>query len=118
MATSHPEMFQPSIADENEILKLVKNRFLPDRAVLQWRPTKGEDIPTPNTKEIMVLTSFLHCGFNLTTYEFLRDLRHHYQIELVHLNPNSIIQIAHFVHLCKSFSLYPQTFLCSRGISS
>jgi hypothetical protein len=35
MAASHPEMFQPSNADENELLKLVENCFLPDHAVLQ-----------------------------------------------------------------------------------
>jgi hypothetical protein len=58
MAASHPDMFQQSIVDESEILKLVENCFLPTRAVLQWRPAKGEDIPTPNTKEIVVFSSF------------------------------------------------------------
>jgi hypothetical protein len=58
MATSHPHLFQQSVAHESEIHKLVENRFLPDRVVLQWRPAAGEDIPTPNTKEIVVFSSF------------------------------------------------------------
>jgi hypothetical protein len=52
---------------------------------------KGEDIHTPNTNEIMVLSSFFSCGFGLPTCEFLHGLLHHYQIELVHLNRNTIL---------------------------
>jgi hypothetical protein len=51
----------------------------------------GEDIPTPHTNEIVVLSSFFQHRFGLPTCEFLRGLHHHYQIELVHLNPNSIL---------------------------
>jgi hypothetical protein len=57
MAASLPNMFQQSIADEGEILKLVENHFLPNPMVLQWWSAKGEDIPTPNTKEIVLFSS-------------------------------------------------------------
>jgi hypothetical protein len=50
-----------------------------------------------------VLCSFFPCRFGLPSYEFLRNLLHLYQIELVHLNPNSILQIVVFVHLCEAF---------------
>jgi hypothetical protein len=103
MAASHLEMFKPSSVDESELLKLVENHLLPNCAMLQWRPVKGEDIPTPNIKDIVVLTSFFQCGFSLATRKFHRGLLHHYQIELVHLNSNSILQIAIFVHLCEAF---------------
>jgi hypothetical protein len=63
MAASHPHLFQPSIVDESEIRKLVVDHFLPDRAMLQRCPTTGEDIPTPNTNEIVVFSSFSQCGF-------------------------------------------------------
>jgi hypothetical protein len=109
-AASHLEMCQPSTADENELLKLVENRFLLNRMVLQWLPAKGEDIPAPNTKEIVMLSSFFQCGFGLPTCEFLSGLLHHYQIELVHLNPSSILQISIFVHLCKAFLVVPSNF--------
>jgi hypothetical protein len=59
MATSHPEMFQKSTADESsEIQKLLRNHFLPEQEVLRWRPANGEDIPTSNTNEIVALFSF------------------------------------------------------------
>jgi hypothetical protein len=38
---------------------------------------KGEDIPTPNTKEIVVLSSFFQCGFGIPTCEFFLSLLHH-----------------------------------------
>jgi hypothetical protein len=68
--------------------------------VIQWRPAKGGYIPTPNTNEIIVLSSFFQC---LPTREFLHGLLHYYYIELIHLNPNSILQIIVFVHLCEDF---------------
>jgi hypothetical protein len=65
MAASHLHFFQPSIVDESEIHKLIANYFLPDHAVLQWRPITREDIPTTNTNEIVVFSSFFQCGFGL-----------------------------------------------------
>jgi hypothetical protein len=60
MAASHLHLFQSSIADESEIYKLTANHFLPDHAVLQWCPATGEDIPTLNTNEIVVFSSFFN----------------------------------------------------------
>jgi hypothetical protein len=70
----------------------------------------GEDIPTPNANKIAVLSSFFQDGFDLLTCEFLRGLLYHYEIELVHLNPNSILQIAIFLHLCEAFLSVPPNF--------
>jgi hypothetical protein len=91
IAASHSHLFQPSFSDENEICKLVTSHFLPDRAVLQWCPTAGMDILTPNTNESVVIAAFFQCGFGLSVCDFLRGLLDHYQIEPVHLNPNSIL---------------------------
>jgi hypothetical protein len=71
--------------------------------VLQWRPAAREDIPTPNTNEIVVFSSFFQCGFGLPACDFFRRLLDHYKIKLVHLNPSVILQIAVFVHLCEAF---------------
>jgi hypothetical protein len=78
--------------------------------VLQWRPTNGENNPTLNTNEIVVLSSFFQCRFSLPTCKFHHGLLHHYEIELVHLDPNSILQIAVFVHLCEAFLGMPPIF--------
>jgi hypothetical protein len=103
MAASHQHLFQVSTANESEIHRLVPNHFLLDCAMLQWHPTAGEDLPTPNTNEIVVFSSFLQRGFSLPARDLFRRLLDHYQIELVHLNPNSIPPIIIFVHLCEAF---------------
>jgi hypothetical protein len=73
MIASHPHLFQQSIADDSEIHQLVVNHFLPDRVKLQWRPATGEDIPTLNTKEIVVFSSFFQRGFGLPACDFLHE---------------------------------------------
>jgi hypothetical protein len=110
MAASHPHLLQSSIADKNEIHKLVVNHFLLDHAMLQWHPTTGEDLPTPNMNEFVVFSSFFQRGFSLSAYNFFCGFPDHYQIKLVHLNPNSILQIAIFVHLCEAFLGIPTNF--------
>jgi hypothetical protein len=47
-----------SIADESEIRKLIANHFLLKSIMLQWRPAAGEDLPTPNTNEIVFFLPF------------------------------------------------------------
>jgi hypothetical protein len=76
---------------ESEIHKLIANHFLLDRAMLQWHPTTGEDVPTPNTNEIVVFASFFQHGFGLLVNDIFCRLLDHYKIKLVHLNPNSIL---------------------------
>jgi hypothetical protein len=85
------------------------NHFLLDHAVLQWCPAAGEDLPTPNTTEIVVFSSFQR-GFSLSACDFFRRFLDHYQIELVHLNSNFILQIIIFIHLCEAFLAIPHNF--------
>jgi hypothetical protein len=55
-------------------------------------------------------SSFFQHRFGLPASDFLCRLLDHYQIELVHLTPSSILQIAVFVHLCKAFLGIPPNF--------
>jgi hypothetical protein len=64
---------------------------------------KDEDIPMPNTNEIIVSTTFFQHEFGLPACDFFRGLLHHYKIELIQLNPNSILHIVVFVHLCEAY---------------
>jgi hypothetical protein len=110
MAALHLHLFQQSVADESEIRQLVANYFLPDHVMLQWRHVVREDIPTPNTMEIVVFSSFFQHGFGHPACDFLHGLLDHYQIELVHLNLNSILQITVFIHLYEAFLGIPPNF--------
>jgi hypothetical protein len=46
---------------------------------------------------------FLICGLPLPISPFFRGLLDFYHLNLTHLNPNSILQISVFVHLCEAY---------------
>jgi hypothetical protein len=57
-----------------------------------------------------VFSSFFQRGFGLPACSFLHKLLDHYKIDLFHLNPNSILRIVVFVHLCEAFLGIPPNF--------
>ena len=76
---------------EEELEKMVEDQVLPVKDLVGWRATNGELFPTADTEEIVVFTSFFYRGFSLPTSSFFRGLLYFYGIELVNLNPNSIL---------------------------
>jgi hypothetical protein len=109
MAALRLEMFKTSTVNEDEICKLLTDHLLSPRAIIQWRPAMGDKIPTPNTNEIVVSKAFFQRGFRLPSCDFFRSL-HHVKIKLVHLNLNSILQIAVFIHPCEVYLAIPPNF--------
>nr|ABF97189.1 retrotransposon protein, putative, unclassified [Oryza sativa Japonica Group] len=71
--------------------------------IIGWRPAFGEAFPTPDTHEIVVFAHFFYGGFSLPTSRFFRGILNFYGISLHHLNPNSIVHIANFIHACEAF---------------
>jgi hypothetical protein len=63
----------------------------------------GEAFPTEGTGKTVVFITHIERGFGVPAGDFLRRLLQFYQIELVHLAPNSITTIATFIHLCEAF---------------
>lgn len=55
------------------------------------------------THEMVIFAYFIERGLALPTSDFFRGLLRYYNLELVHLNPNSILHIAIFVHLYEAF---------------
>ena len=52
---------------------------------------------------MVVFKSFYEKGFTLPARAFFRGLLHFYGFEVTHLKPNSIAQIAIFIHLCEGY---------------
>jgi hypothetical protein len=55
-----------------------------------------------DVKEQVVFSSFFERGFNLPARDFFRGLLYYYQLELVHLVPNSITIVSTFIHFCEA----------------
>ncbi|KAK3161144.1 hypothetical protein QOZ80_1BG0072680 [Eleusine coracana subsp. coracana] len=88
-----------SLADMN---KMMLDGVLPEEARIDWKVPR-ESCPIPIHQQIIVFCSFFEHGFGVPCCSFLCGLHFFFGIELVNLNPNSILHIAIFVYLCEAF---------------
>jgi hypothetical protein len=70
---------------------------------VEWRAAIGEQFPSEDVKERVVFASFFERSFNLPVGDFFCSLLYYYQLELVHLVPNSIIVVSTFIHFCEAY---------------
>lgn len=101
---------------ESTLLEMVEHCVLPSKEIIGWHLAFGEAFPTPDTDEIMVFTHFFYSGFALPTSDFFRCLLEFYGINIYHLNPNSILHISVFIHLCEAFLGIQPHFILFRCI--
>jgi hypothetical protein len=87
----------------NDLKKLVSKGLLQDKSLVNWRPSFCEPFPMENVDEIVIFYHFAERGLALPSCSFFRGLLYFYELELHHLNPNSICHIAIFIHLCEAF---------------
>ena len=77
--------------------------LLPEKQISGWRFCYGEEFPSEDTNQVVMFKSFYEKGFVLPAGAFFRRLLHFYGLEVTHLKPNSIAQIAMFIHLCEGY---------------
>jgi hypothetical protein len=92
-----------SIASESDLLHLVDVGVLLAKELCSWQISSGVTVPTEDTYESVVYVPFLIRGLALPVSPFFRGLLDFYELNLTHMNPNSILQISVFVHLCEAF---------------
>lgn len=112
------DQWAASDVKESTLKEMVKDGVLPAKEIIGWRLAYGKEFPTPDTGEIVVFTHFFYCGFSLGTSEFFRGILDYYGIKIFHLNPNSVLHIAIFIHVCEAFlGIYPHFNLFRRIFS-
>jgi hypothetical protein len=99
-----------SVVSESDVLHLVETGVLPPKEPCSWRIWRGVTVPTEDTHEVVVFVPFLIRGLALPASPFFRGLLNFYALNLTHLNPNSVLQIDVFVHLCEAFLGIPPHF--------
>jgi hypothetical protein len=99
-----------SVVSESDLLHLVDVGVLPPKELCSWRICRGLTVPTEDTHE--------------SVSPFFRGLLDFYNLNLTHLNPNSILQISIFVHLCEAylgilphFRLWKYLYHCRPGMA-
>jgi hypothetical protein len=101
------------VVSESDLLHLVSVRVLPPKELCSWRICHGVTVPTEDTHESVVYIPFLIHDLALPISPFFRGLLDFYNLNLTHLNPNSIMQISVFVHLCEAYlGILPHFGLC------
>ncbi|RLN28886.1 orf3 [Panicum miliaceum] len=102
--TPAPELAcSPSTMMDANIEALGAQGLLPEKAISEWRSCTGEAFPSEDRNKMVVFRSFYENGFGLPSGAFFQGLLHYYGLEATHLKPNSIAQIAMFIHLCEGF---------------
>ena len=96
-------MWKPSSVKHEDLEKLVDAGLLQPQTITFWRADPGAVWPFNEHYEIMVFTSFYERRFAMPAHDFLRGLLFFYGLELIHLNPNSILQVSIYIHLCEAF---------------
>jgi hypothetical protein len=76
-----------------------------------------------DTHQSIVCVPFLICGLGLPISPFFRGLLDFYSLNWIHLNPNYVLQIAIFVHICEAylgiiphFGLWKYLYHCKPGM--
>jgi hypothetical protein len=92
-----------SVVSESDLLHLVSVGVLHPKELCSWRICRGVIVPTEDTHESVIYVPFLIRGLALPISPFFRGLLDFYHLNLTHLNPNSILQVSVFVHLCEAY---------------
>jgi hypothetical protein len=92
-----------SVVSEADLLHLVEIGVLPPKELCSWQIWRGVTVPMEDTHEAVIFVHFLIWGLALPVSPFFRGLIDFYSLNLTHLNPNSVLQVAVFVQLCEAF---------------
>jgi hypothetical protein len=113
-----------SVVSESDLLHLVSIGVLPSKELCSRRICRGVTVPTEDTHESIIYVPFLIRGLALAFSPFFRGLFDFYRLNLTHLNPNSILQVSIFVHLCEAllgilpqFGLWKYLYHCRPGMA-
>ena len=95
-------VWKPSSIRHEDLEKLLEDGLLQPQAVAGWRADPGMAWLFNEIDDIVVFTPFYERGFAMPAHIFLRSLLFFYGLELIHLDPNSILQLSLYIHLCEA----------------
>ena len=105
------QIWPAPITKPKQLLKLHEQGYLLEHKLGEWKAPGEHRIPNLETGEIVLFVPFIQHGLGLPACPFLQVFLHYYGITLNHLNPNSILHLLTFVHLCETFLGIPHPSL-------
>ena len=87
-----------------QLERLVAAGMLPARSeAAEWLLPGLEDFPRPPAGYVVSFVAFHERGFSVPAGRFIRAMLFQYGLQLQHLNPNGIQQMASFEALCEGY---------------
>jgi hypothetical protein len=94
----------PSNVSHEQLLHLVEAVQLPPLTeAIEWIVPADESVPRPPSGYVVSFVVFHERGFSVPAGRFIRGVLFAYELQLEHLNPNNILQMAAFEAMCEGF---------------
>jgi hypothetical protein len=88
----------------DQLQRLVEAGQLPPlTAAVEWKVPGEESVPRPPRGCVVSFVAFHGRGFSVPTGRFIRGVLYKYGLQLQHLNPNNIQQMAAFEAMCEGY---------------
>jgi hypothetical protein len=82
---------------------MVLDGHLQPQAEIEWSCCVGQLFPSEGTEEVVLFKSFCERGLALPTSTFFRSILDLYKIEVHHLTPNGVSQLAQYAHFFEAY---------------
>jgi hypothetical protein len=93
-----------STVSHEQLLRLVEVGELPRLTeAVEWIVPGDESVPRPPRGYVVSFVAFHERGFSIPAGRFIRGVLFTYGLQLQHLNPNNIQQMAAFEAVCEGF---------------
>jgi hypothetical protein len=87
-----------------QLLRLVEAGQLPPLTVaIEWKVPGDESVPRPPKGFVVSFAAFHERGFSIPAGQFIHEVLFDYGLQLQHLNPNNIQQMAAFEAMCEGY---------------
>jgi hypothetical protein len=93
-----------SKVSHEQLLRLIEAGQLPPLTeAVEWIVPADESVPRPPSGYVVAFMVFHEHGFSVPAGRFIRGVLFAYGLQLQHLNPNNIQQMAAFEAMCEGF---------------
>jgi hypothetical protein len=93
-----------SNVSHKQLLRLVEAGQLPPLTdAVEWIIPADESMPRPPSGHVVSFVAFHERGFSVPADRFIRGVLFAYKLQLQHLNPNNIQQMAAFEAMCEGY---------------
>ena len=97
------QIWPASTVHTADLQELADLGLIQGQDLTEWKEAGEHWVPILSPDEMVLFASFVRAGLCLPASPFLHRFLQFNSISLNHLNPNSVLYLSVFVHLCEAF---------------